>query len=186
MATVRPLHGVRYNRSLFDQIGQLVAPPYDTVATRSINSRGPTAFNIAMLENVHLDEAADPHQLAAKRYHDWRASHVLVQDQSPRFYVHDHEYRVGDAAVTRRGLLGRVRLARWDAGIVLPHEQTFDGPRRERLERPRAVKARCTCSTSIRPESCNHCSKRPSLKHGRRSTALIQLAPIIVCSRYPD
>jgi uncharacterized protein (DUF1015 family) len=142
MADVQPLTGVRYNPRRQANLGRLIAPPYDTLAPGPADGDGfRPSFNIAELENVDLGAGADSHALAAARYDEWRASGLLVRDDAPALYVHDHTYADGDRVRRRRGLLARVRLAEWSEGVILPHERTFPGPRNERLARLRAVRA---------------------------------------------
>ena len=142
MADVRPLRGIRYNPRRHVDLGRLIAPPYDTAEPLAADGDLPRpSFNIAQIENVDLDKGADSHAVAAARYADWRTSGLLIQDQAPAVYIHDHRYRDGEHDRHRRGVLARVRLANWDEGIILPHERTFPGPRDERLARLRAVRA---------------------------------------------
>lgn len=141
MADVRPLRGVRYNPLRQANIGRLIAPPYDTTEPDRLNGTGRLSFNIAEIENVDLSPGENSHAVAAARYHDWLAQGLLLRDTEPAFYVHDHTYRDGDVVRRRRGLLARVKLAPWGDGVILPHERTFPGPRQERLERIRAVRA---------------------------------------------
>jgi uncharacterized protein (DUF1015 family) len=142
MADVRGLLGVRYNPQLTDELGALIAPPYDvTLADRLAAALDRAPFNIGHLENVVLDAATDPHRLAADRYRAWRRDGVLVRDPAASLYLHRQTFTADGQTVSRRGVLARVRLARWDEQSVLPHERTFPGPRQERLARLRAVGA---------------------------------------------
>jgi uncharacterized protein (DUF1015 family) len=68
----------------------------------------------------------------------WIRDGVLECDSDERLYV--LEERVPDGRV-RRGLVGLVRLASYDERVVLPHERTMAGPKRDRLLLTRAVKA---------------------------------------------
>jgi uncharacterized protein (DUF1015 family) len=142
MADVRPLRGVRYDPRRLTNVGRLIAPPYDTTdLARSDDSTLRSTFNIAEVENVDLANGSDSHLVAASRYQDWRQRGLLIRDDKPALYVHDHRYRAGDEVRDRRGLLARVRLADWDERVILPHERTIPGPRNERLARLRAVRA---------------------------------------------
>ena len=140
MADVRALRGVRYHPPLAAAIGHLVAPPYDASPAAEGPSSG-APYNVGRLENVVLGDDGDPHALAATRYRAWRRQGVLARDPAPALYLHHQAFDDGDRRLIRRGLLARVRLADWEERVVLPHERTFPGPRRERLERLRAVGA---------------------------------------------
>ena len=66
---------------------------------------------------------------------------MLRRDAAPMLYVHRHQFDQQGVAVSRTGVLARVRLADWSERVVLPHERTTRGPREERLGRLRAVQA---------------------------------------------
>lgn len=137
MAEVRPLRGVRYVPEASGGIGRLLAPPYDVVT-----ANGPIdPFSIARIEHVDLDGTADPHAHAAALYQQWLARGILAVNAEAAVYGHVHEFSVDGNTVQRRGLLARVRLEDWERRIVLPHEGTNLGPREERFQRLRAVRA---------------------------------------------
>lgn len=141
MAEVRPFHGIRYRGRAASVLGQLLAPPYDVLPTGDpaiVN-----AFNIGRLEAIdpalEPGDSPDPHQRAADRLRRWRASGVLATDDVPALYLHEHTFWFDGRRLTRRALLGRVRLAPWGDREVLPHERTFPAAVSERLARLRAV-----------------------------------------------
>ena len=137
MADIRPLRGVRFDRSVVGALGPLLAPPYDVTAEHPTSGQ----FSVRNIESVNLGSGGDDHRLAARRYRGWLAQGVLRADHDPKVYVHRHRFKVNGISAERTGLLARVRLADWSARIVLPHEATTPGPRRERLQRLRAVEA---------------------------------------------
>ena len=137
MVDVRPLRGVRFDPRRAGPVGPLIAPPYDVAAAPGSASE----FSIRHIEGVELGNGADNHRVAAERYREWSEQGVLVRDSDPAMYVHRHEFPCGDGWVSRTGVLARVRLHDWAERIVLPHERTNPGPRDERLDRLRAVRA---------------------------------------------
>ena len=137
MADIRPLRGVRFNPECSGPVGPLIAPPYDVAAGPHASSE----FSIRHIEGVDLGNGADNHRLAAERYRDWLQRRILVCDSSPAMYIHRHAFTNADSAVARTGILTQVRLSDWSERVVLPHERTTPGPRRERLDRLRAVGA---------------------------------------------
>lgn len=137
VADVRAFKGIRYAPGVSGRIGPLLAPPYDVAA-----ADGPIEqFSIARIEHVDLDGAVDPHAHAAALYRQWLEQGILVADARPAIYAHFHEFSDARSGVMRRGLLARVRLEDWERRIVLPHEATNPGPREERYERLRTVRA---------------------------------------------
>jgi uncharacterized protein (DUF1015 family) len=137
MADVRPLPGVRFDARRTGPIGPLIAPPYDVAADPADGS----LFSIRKIEGVDLGCGGHDHALAAQRYQAWLEQGVLRRDAAPMIYVHRHRFDEDGTAVSRTGLVARVRLSDWSDRIVLPHERTTPGPRDERLARLRAVRA---------------------------------------------
>jgi uncharacterized protein (DUF1015 family) len=137
VADVRPLRGVRFDARRTGPIGSLIAPPYD-VAAEPANGAD---FSIRKIEGVDLGCGGDDHALAAARYQTWLEQGALRRDALPTIYIHQHQFNHSGTAVSRTGLLARVRLTDWSERIVLPHERTTRGPREERLGRLRAVRA---------------------------------------------
>jgi uncharacterized protein (DUF1015 family) len=138
---VRPIAGLRFNPARFTDLSALTAPPYDVIAPDLRARLAAEPNNI-----VHVDlpvrgnetgDYADAEEGPYRRAAEWLAARqadgVLVRDSAPAFYVYTQEFRSGGRAHTRTGLIGRVRLAEFDEGLVLPHEQTFSGPKRDRL-----------------------------------------------------
>lgn len=137
VADIRPLRGVRFDPDTAGAVGPLLAPPYD-VASKLVAA---PRFAISQIENADLGVVGDAHALAARRYQEWRATGVLRRDSEPAIYIHRHRFVANGVRHVRTALIARVRLADWSERIVLPHEGTMPGPREERLERLRAVKA---------------------------------------------
>jgi uncharacterized protein (DUF1015 family) len=137
MVEVRPLRGVRFDPEVTGAVGPLLAPPYDVAA----GTDGSSAFSIRRIEDVDLGSGGDDHAVAAERYRDWLQRGVLRRETAAAMYVHRHWFQAGEQSFLRTGLLARVRLADWEDRVVLPHERTTPGPRRERLARLRAVNA---------------------------------------------
>jgi uncharacterized protein (DUF1015 family) len=82
---------------------------------------------------------------------EWIASEVLVEESSPRMYVHETVFdpppengasgRRSGARRRRRDLLAALRLQPYKERAVLPHERTHRGPREDRLALLRATGA---------------------------------------------
>jgi uncharacterized protein (DUF1015 family) len=78
---------------------------------------------------------------AAALLQEWRRQHVLVPEQQPALYVYQQEFTVQDLHVQRTGIIGRVALASYASGDIVPHEQTFAGPKADLLRLWRACQA---------------------------------------------
>ncbi|OQX19521.1 MAG: hypothetical protein BWK76_04285 [Desulfobulbaceae bacterium A2] len=132
MAVVVPFRGLRFNPDKVSRLEEVISPPYDVINAQTaaeLLARNP--YNM-----LHLDlrcpaageiAAEDRHHEAARRYAAWRDKGALVGDEQPALYLYHVEYvHPSGRRLTRRGLVGLVRLAEFSEGIVKPHEKTFD------------------------------------------------------------
>ncbi|HEY7350345.1 MAG TPA: DUF1015 domain-containing protein [Ktedonobacterales bacterium] len=146
MADVRPFPGIRYAPDLQPKLASLVIPPYDVIsheAQASYYERHP--YNITRLElgrdEAHDDMLNNRYSRAAAALADWRMRGVLYQEAQPAFYLYQQHFYIGDKDYWRTGVLARVRLEPWNAGVVLPHEHTMASPKGDRLKLLRACAA---------------------------------------------
>ena len=142
MAGVYPFRAVHYND--LEHLGRLIAPPYDVISPsqqQALYDASP--HNIIRLELNKRDEGGvDPYQVAASTLRSWLDSGVLVRSDRPAFYVYRQEYATPDGGLhTRTALFGEVRLEEFETGVIRPHEETFPGPKKDRLQLIRACRA---------------------------------------------
>src|SRR5436309_10843100 len=140
VAVVRPLQGLRYDPARAGDLGLVLAPPYDVITPREqaeLHARSP--YNVIRLI---LPEEADRGAAAARTLREWVARGLLVRDPTPAVYLYSQRFSLPDGTSRRRdGLLCRLRLEEFGAGIVRPHERTLPGPKADRLAILRATGA---------------------------------------------
>jgi uncharacterized protein (DUF1015 family) len=141
MAEVRPLPALHYDLAAVGSLGDVVAPPYDVIdadARRRLVARSP--FNVVEIDLPEAD-GADPYEHAAETLEQWTLQGILRGDREPSIWGLEQDY-VGPDGVgrTRRGVLCRVRLSAYGAGLVRPHERTHPGPKEDRLRLTRATR----------------------------------------------
>ncbi|MBV9120107.1 MAG: DUF1015 domain-containing protein [Chloroflexi bacterium] len=130
MADVRPFGGLRFSEQ---PLAQVIAPPYDVISPEmrsELYERSP--YNVIRLE---LGRESDPYAEAARTYEAWRNEGILRPDP-PSFYGYEQRF----ASRTRRGIIARVRLEPFSAGVILPHEETLNKAKEDRLRLLQAVK----------------------------------------------
>ncbi len=106
------------------QARYLAASPYNLVRV-ILGERRPT------------DNDADNVYTRAARYLDgWIRDGILAQDPAPGLYAYFQEFEVPDSGerLTRKGFIGLGKIEDYSAGVVYRHEQTLNGPKRDRLE----------------------------------------------------
>ena len=138
MAAIRPFHGLRYDDEVVGDLSTVVSAPYDIItpeAQRGYYERSP--HNVIRLELgvERADDSATDNRYtrAARQLTDWKGQGILRRDDRSSFYLYEEEFTHANIVVVRRSLFAPVRLARWEEGVVLPHEYTLPKARADRL-----------------------------------------------------
>ena len=63
----------------------------------------------------------------------WLNANILMRDQAPAIYLHNHYFTYQGKEYKRRGMIARVRLEEWEKMVVRPHEGTLSEPKTDRL-----------------------------------------------------
>jgi uncharacterized protein (DUF1015 family) len=122
-----PFRGVRYAGSV--DLAAVTSPPYDLIddeAVRRLLAVDP--HNIVRLI-LPVGDPAGRYVQARDTLGAWRSAGTLGTDPDPSLYV----YEQSGQGVMQRGLIGAIGLRAEAAGVVLPHEDVFPGPVRDRL-----------------------------------------------------
>ncbi|ACY97730.1 DUF1015 domain-containing protein [Thermomonospora curvata] len=126
---LRPFRGVRFAPEAVGDLAAVTTPPYDLIdageVERLLASDG---HNVVRLILPPGD--ADGYRRAAATLRRWLAEGVLIADEVPALYI--YEVHAGDG-LHQRGLIGALGLRPESAGVILPHEDVFPGPVRDRL-----------------------------------------------------
>jgi uncharacterized protein (DUF1015 family) len=138
VADVRPFRALRYDPQL--DISSAICPPFDTISPeqqRALYDSSP--YNAVRIE---LAEEGDGgrYESAARTLRAWIAEGILRRDGLPGFYLYRQRFKHDRKEYTRTLLFARLRLVPWEEGVVLPHEQTFGGPKEDRLQLMRAAR----------------------------------------------
>jgi uncharacterized protein (DUF1015 family) len=134
-----PFIGTRYNHSKVN-LSNVIAPPYDVIGHEYrdiLYERDP--YNVVRLE---LNRDPDPYTSAANFFEEWKREGILRREERPAFYVYHQIFNVPDGGqVTRTGVIGRIKLSRYEEKQVIPHERTMPAPKRDRLQLMEHTKA---------------------------------------------
>ncbi|MFO7929886.1 MAG: DUF1015 domain-containing protein [Thermodesulfobacteriota bacterium] len=146
MAEFLPFRGIRYNPDKIEDLSRVVTPPYDIISEQEQEEyyrRDPC--NVIRLDKAKAtpQDAEDDNQYtrAAADFNQWLKQGILIQDETPAFYLTSVDFELEGEPVTRFGLIGTVRLEPFESGIILPHEETFSKVKSERLELMKACHA---------------------------------------------
>jgi uncharacterized protein (DUF1015 family) len=168
MAEIQPFHGVLYNTDRVNP-ADVLTQPYDKI-TAEMRERylAASPHNLIRIELGKEDPGdtatANKYTRASDLYRSWLHDGILHRSDRPALYwleqtfdspagsdprtrgsaslrPEGHASAWPSGLLTRRALIARVRLHRWDEGIILPHEQTLSKPKADRLSLLRAVGA---------------------------------------------
>lgn len=144
MNDIRPFRGLRFDEQVAGPLNDLLCPPYDVISPaeqQSLYDRNP--HNVVRLElgMVHPEDGPDSNRYtrAAATLQAWLSEGVLKADPAPALYLYEQGFSHQGRTVARRGVLARLRLTPWEAGVVLPHEETLAKPKEDRLNLMRAT-----------------------------------------------
>lgn len=137
MAELRPFRGIRYHLERPEAAAEVIAPPYDVISpVQQAALRENSPSNVVRLElpedHPSDSETENRYTRAAALYREWLAERVLVQEEQPALYLYGQRYETEAGVQERLGLLGALRVEPFEAGVVLPHEQTFPKHKEDR------------------------------------------------------
>ncbi len=146
MANLKPFKGIRYNPEKVGDIANVISQPYDRVR-HGLQDKyyALSDYNVTRMikgkefENDHVDE--NVYTRARAFLSRWLAEGVLRYEDKPALYVYHQEFTLNGEEVVRKAMISALELARFEEGIVLPHEKTHDGPKMDRLNLTRKTEA---------------------------------------------
>lgn len=130
---IKPLRGYRYGGDMRRDISPVVAPPYDQISLESqerLYAMSP--HNIVRVS--YPRDAADKYRDARQTLDRWLADGAWRPDEEPAVYPYDQTYSVGERSVTRTGFIALGEVSDYGRGVVLPHERTHAGPKKDRMD----------------------------------------------------
>jgi uncharacterized protein (DUF1015 family) len=138
MAEIHPFRGVHYNQRQFKDPADVICPPYDVISPQlqqELYQRN--QYNFVRLEHnreLPQDTTTDnKYTRSAAVLEQWLKQGVLVADEAPSIYLHDHYFHHGGREYRRRGIISGVRLQEWADNVVRPHEGTLAEHTTDRL-----------------------------------------------------
>lgn len=157
MAEVLPFEGIRYNPEKVNQLADVITPPFDVISNKEQDRYYESSpFNIIRLilgkTTAYDTRSNNPHSRAADYMSTWLSDGIFVQDREPAFYLTTLDFNTEGKAYKRYGLIARVKLSPYDAGIILPHERTFTNVKSERLALMKACHANFSPIFSMVPD----------------------------------
>jgi uncharacterized protein (DUF1015 family) len=138
LADIRPFHGIYYNPELVPDIAKVLCPPYDVITPlmqQELYHRSDINFvRIEFGRELPQDKDVDnKYTRAAELLNKWLERGVILADDKPAVYLHDHHFIYRNKKYRRRNLTCLVKLEEWDRMVVRPHEGTVSQAKGDRL-----------------------------------------------------
>jgi uncharacterized protein (DUF1015 family) len=145
MADIQPFRGLRYNQLIIKDLSGVICPPYDVISPslhEELHSRN--KYNFIRLEDANQSPddrtTNNKYTRTAITLKQWLEKKILIPEESPAIYLHDHYFRLQGKDHMRRGIIARVRLEEWNRMIIRPHEGILSAPKEDRQNLLRALK----------------------------------------------
>jgi len=179
MPPVYPFQALQYLQGRGDA-STLIAPPYDVLdaagkaALRSKNAHNIVAIDLPHVPPRNLGPPA-AYSSAAKTLCEWNANGILNKRHQPAMFAYRQTTPAASGpASSRCGMVVCVDTVPFGpraGGGILPHEETFSGPKEDRLALMKATKTQLSPIFGLHPDEQRH------------ATALIHS---IMSARAPD
>lgn len=128
---IAPLRALRYRDDLLSREAEfLTAPPYDVISPeehRRLLAASP--YNLTRLTLGSIPGGTSSYEERRDLLERWIREGILIVEERPAFYAYSIEYPAPGAPGERRKFLGLFALGKlqpFEAGVVLPHERTFE------------------------------------------------------------
>jgi uncharacterized protein (DUF1015 family) len=135
---IEPFKGYRFGIDRVRDVSQVVAPPYDQIGPETqdrLYAMHP--HNIVRVSYPRDEpgpgETGDKYQRAGETLHQWLREGRWERDDRESIYPYTQTYQVAGREVTRSGFIALGEVSDYARGIVLPHERTHAGPKRDRM-----------------------------------------------------
>jgi uncharacterized protein (DUF1015 family) len=182
MPAVYPFNAVQFNKGKGD-VSALVAPPYDVLDAASKGALlEKDGRNIVAIDLPHVPAKElgpeSAYRGAADAYRSMLESGDLTRRQTPAIFAYRQSYTFEGRSLQRCGVACTVETVPLGpdtdgsrGGGILPHEQTFSGPKEDRMALMKATQAQISPIFGLHPD-----------ENGRAS----ELVRSVMESRAPD
>ncbi len=162
MPNVYPFRAVTYapagDRPI--NLSTLVAPPYDVLDAKDKrqllerNSRNIVAIDLPQIPAKELGPP-EVYQQAAETYRAWLADSTLLHHERPAMFAYRQTFTFAGEKFVRTGMactVDAVPFGPRDGGGMLPHEETFSGPKEDRFALMQATATQLSPIFGLHPD----------------------------------
>ena len=136
MPEIIPFKAYHYNTTKKLELENVLAPPHDVISpAERIGFQQKSPYNI-----IHLI-LPDSYPVAGQVLNDLIKNKIVIQRNSPAFYIYGTKNRFNGVEFMRYGLVALVKLYEFSAKQIFPHEKTFKKVAEGRLNLLRETQA---------------------------------------------
>jgi len=142
---VRPFRASHYNPDTVGDIGLCLSQPYDVISDEQRDhyyTSHPNNVIRLILGKTGPDDGEQDNRYTRARdtLREWQQQNVLRTTNRPSFWVYEQQFDLPQTGPRKiKGFIGAVRLADYDEGLVLPHEQVMNNVVSDRLHLTRTA-----------------------------------------------
>jgi uncharacterized protein (DUF1015 family) len=146
VAQIFPFNGVRYNLQRANDLSKVLCPPYDIISPQQqeqFEKSDPynfvkIEFNPEMPGDSSLDNR---YTRAVANITNWLRDGILIRDERPAIYAHNHYFHYQGKTRQRLNLIGRIKLEEWETRAVRAHENIIPRAKSDRVNMLHACQA---------------------------------------------
>ncbi len=132
---VKPFGAYRYAEATGADVSAVVAPPYDQIdAPTQDTLLAMSPHNVVRITLPRDEPDVDRYQAARRVLDAWLTQRVWAADDRPAIYPYQQTYTIGGKTITRSSFIALGEVSEYARGVVLPHERTHSGPKKDRMQ----------------------------------------------------
>ncbi len=132
---VKPFGGYRYAEATGADVSAVVAPPYDQIdAPTQDTLLAMSPHNVVRITLPRDEPDVDRYPAARHVLDAWLTQRVWAADDRPAIYPYQQTYTIGGKTITRSSFIALGEVSEYARGVVLPHERTHSGPKKDRMQ----------------------------------------------------
>ena len=131
---VKPFGGYRYAEAMGVDVSTVVAPPYDQIdAPTQDKLLAMSPHNVVRITLPRDEPGVDRYRASRRVLDDWLAERVWASDDQAAIYPYQQTYTLGGKVITRTAFIALGEVSEYARKVVLPHERTHTGPKKDRM-----------------------------------------------------